>query len=334
MRAVVCREFGDFQNMRVEDTPPPELTPRGVRIGVRVAGMSYGGVLIVAGRYQRKPPLPFTPGSEVAGVVLEVAEGVTRMKPGDRVYANPDWGGEAEEVVAHEVNVHPMPYDMSFDEGVQMPNSYATAAACLTWTAELQAGETVLVHAAAGGVGIPAVEMAKAMGATVIACASSAEKLAHAAAHGADHGIDYSAGGFRDQVKALTDGRGADVIIDSVGGDVTLESLRCIAREGRIITIGYASGTIPEVPINYLMLKSASIRGLNYGTYFGWSPGDGRETHAPRVFALHERMMEWYRAGALKPEVGPRYRLEDFRDAMAAIMERRAVGKVVLDLGI
>ena len=334
MRAIVCREFGDFENMQVEHIPPPPMIPRGVRIAVRVAGLSFGGTLIVAGRYQRKPPLPFTPGTEVAGEVLEVAEGVTRVKPGDRVYANPDWGGEAEQVVAHEVNVHPMPDGMSFDEAVQMPNSYATAAACLTWTADLQAGESVLVHAAAGGVGIPAVEMAKAMGATVIACASSPEKLAHAAAHGADHGIDYSRGGFREEVKALTGGRGADVIIDSVGGEVTLESLRCVAREGRIVTIGYASGEIPSVPINYLMLKSASIRGLNYGTYFGWSPGDGREKHAPKVFALQERMMEWYRAGALKPAIGARFPLEGFREAMADIVERRAVGKVVLDLGL
>ena len=331
MRAIVCREFGDFGNMAVEDIPPPALTPGGVRIGVRVAGLSYGGTLVVAGHYQRKPPLPFIPGTEVAGEVLEVAQGVTRVKPGDLVYANPDWGGEAEQVVAHDVNVHPMPSGMRFDEGVQMPNSYATAAACLTWTADLRPGETVLVHAAAGGVGIPAVEMGKAMGATVIACASSAEKLAHAAAHGADHGIDYSAGRFRDEVKALTDGRGADVIVDSVGGAVTLESLRCIAREGRIVTIGYASGDIPAVPINYLMLKSASLRGLNYGIYIGWSPGDGRVEHAPKVFALQERMMDWYRAGALRPEVGPRFALEDFRDAMAAIVERRAVGKVVLD---
>lgn len=334
MRAVVCREFGAFEDMAVEEMPPPPMIPRGVRIAVRMAGLSYGGTLVVAGRYQRKPPLPFTPGTEVAGEVLEVAEGVTRVKPGDRVYANPDWGGEAEQVVAHEVNVHPMPAGMGFDEAVQMPNSYATAAACLTWTAELKPGETVLVHAAAGGVGIPAVEMAKAMGARVIACASSAEKLAHAAAHGADHGIDYSSGHFRDEVKALTGGRGADVIIDSVGGAVTLESLRCIAREGRLVTIGYASGDIPEVPINYLMLKSASLRGLNYGIYIGWSPGDGREQHAPRVFALQERMMDWYRAGALKPEVGPRFALEQFSEAMTAIVERRAVGKVVLDMSL
>lgn len=333
MRAVLCREFGPYENLKLEEVPPPALPETGVRIATRAAGVSFATSLIVTGRYQRKPPLPFVPGTEVAGIVTETGPGVTHVQPGDRVLASIDWGGQAEEAVALADGVHPMPDGMGFVEATTFPVSYATSYAALVWKANLAEGETLLVHGAAGAVGLAAVEIGKALGAEVIATASTAEKLELARAHGADHAVNYTNQDLAPTVKFLTRDRGADVVFDPVGGEVTLASLRCLAREGRLLTIGYAGGTIPEIPANLLLVKNLSVIGLNYGTYLGWSPGDNRALYAPRVAELQHRLAELYTAGHLRPFVSHRFRLDDFQAAMQTVLARRALGKVVLEMG-
>ena len=333
MRAVVCHAFGPFENLLLEEAPAPELRPGTVRIRHEAIGVSFATHLVVAGRYQRRPPLPFSPGTEVAGVVAEVGGGTTRVRPGDRVLATLDWGGQAEQSVAPEVCVHPIPDAMGFAEATNFALSYPTSYAALVWKARLQAGEVVLVHGAAGAVGIAAVEIAKALGACVIATAGNAEKVDLAIAHGADHGVVYGEDGVAAAVKALTEGRGADVIIDPIGGPVTRDSLRAINREGRLLALGFASGAIPEIPANLLLLKNISALGLNYGTYVGWGPEDDREEFAPEVSALQQQLFTWFEEGRLHPVVSHRFPLERFQEAMATVLSRASRGKVVLEPG-
>ncbi|MBV8411641.1 MAG: NADPH:quinone oxidoreductase family protein, partial [Alphaproteobacteria bacterium] len=245
---MICRQWGGPEVLRLEDVEPAPLKSSQVRIRIRAAGVSFATTLVIAGKYQRRPPFPFAPGTEASGVVTEVDPACRRIKIGDEVIAVLDWGGLAEEVVAHEVNVFAKPRTVGFVEAIQLAISYPTSAASLTWPAvlDVQKGQTLLVHAAAGGVGMAAVEIGKLLGATVIATAGGARKTAFAKAHGADHVIDYRAADFRDEVLKLTDGRGVDRVYDPVGGDVFAQSLRCMALESRICPIGFASGTIPQ----------------------------------------------------------------------------------------
>ena len=328
MRAVICDDWCAFEDLRLGTAPVPELQPGGVRIAIRYAGVSFATTLVVAGKYQRRPPLPFVPGTEITGEVIECAPGVTRCKPGDSVLAPIDWGGYAEQVVASEHNVHTLPDGLPLDAAVALCISYPTSYGGLMWRGGLKAGETLLVHGAAGGVGLAAVEIGLAAGARVIAVASSEEKRAILAARGVDAAIGPD--GFREQVEDLTDGAGLDMVYDPVGGDVTRPSLSCLRVGGRLVTIGFAGGDIPSVPLNLLLIKNISVMGFNWGEYVGWGPTDRRETFSEPVAEMMAALTGWWQAGKIKPTVHRQFDLADFAAAMAELRERRAIGRVVL----
>jgi len=335
MKAMICSKWGEPEDLKLQDVERPPLKAGQVRIKIRAAGVSFATTLVIAGKYQRRPPLPFAPGAEASGVVIEADPACRRLKAGDEVVAVLDWGGLAEEAVAHEVNVFAKPRNVSFVEAIQLAISYPTSAGALTWpmALDVQKGHTLLVHAAAGGVGMAAVEIGKILGATVIATAGGARKTAFAKAHGADHVIDYSTTDFREEVLKLTAGRGVDRVYDPVGGDIFTQSLRCMATEARICPIGFAGGTIPQIPANLLLLKSIAVMGFNYGYYAGWSPHDARFEEAAKTFALMERIRGWCEAGLCRPHVDRTYRLEEAPQAMAALLERSVTGRlaVVID---
>ena len=332
MKAMICRQWGGPEELRLEEFDRPALKRGQVRIAVRAAGVSFATTLVIAGKYQRRPPFPFAPGTEVSGVVIEVDAACRRLKVGDEVVAVLDWGGLAEEAVAHEVNVFPKPKTVGFVEAIQLAISYPTSGGALTWPTvlDVQKGQTLLVHAAAGGVGMAAVEIGKILGATVIATAGGARKAAFAREHGADHVIDYSASDFREEVLRITAGRGVDRVYDPVGGEVFAQSLRCMAVEGRICPIGFAGGTIPQIPANILLVKSIAVMGFNYGYYAGWSLHDARLEEADRTFALMERIRGWCEEGLCKPHVDRTFRLDQAAEAMRALLERKVTGRVAI----
>jgi len=335
MRAVYCRDWRPFDELEIADLPDPPPPEKGLRIAVQAAGVSFATSLVVQGKYQRKPPRPFTPGTEVAGVVEAVGPGAARFKVGDKVFAVIDWGGLAEKATALEVNTYPMPEGMAFAEAISLTNSYGTSAAALTWPhlLNLQAGETLLVHGAAGGVGIAAVEIGKILGATVIATAGSAEKLEIVRRHGADHAINYREDDFRQAVLDVTGGRGVDACYDPVGGEVFMQSLRCMAVEGRIMPVGFAGGEIQQIPANLLLVKNITVCGLNLGYYTGWSPHDARYESEPRMRPMMERLAEWHKAGLIRPELAAAFPIDRFKDAMAMVLGRQSIGRVALVFG-
>jgi NADPH2:quinone reductase len=332
MRGVLVKEWTEFENLEIADCPSPKLGKGQLRIATQAAGVSFATSLVVAGRYQRKPPLPFVPGTEAAGIVTEVAGDVSTFKIGDRVVCILDWGGLAQEAVANAVNTYPIPDSLEFHRAICFASSYSTSYAALTWPhlLRLQAGETLLVHGAAGGVGMAAVEIGKILGATVIATVGSAEKAAFATAHGADHVINTSDMPFRDAVLELTGGVGANVIYDPVGGDVFAQSLRCIAPEGRTMPVGFAGGTIQQIPANILLVKNITVCGLNMGYYVGWSPNDMRHKYAGRMRDAMAQLFDWFEAGRLNPEVSHCFALDDFQQAMAVVLGRQSIGRVAL----
>ncbi len=332
MRGVLVKQWTDFDKLAIEDCRVPPLGPRDVRIGTQAAGVSFATSLMVQGRYQRKPPLPFVPGTEVAGIVTETGPEVTRARVGDRVCAIVDWGGLAEAATAPEFHVFPLPDGLAFHRAICFTNSYATSYAALIWPhlLRLREGETLLVHGAVGGVGIAAIEIGKILGAKVLATVGSEEKIAIAEAHGADHVINYRDGPFREPVLELTDGRGADVIYDPVGGEVFAESLRCIAPEGRIMPVGFAGGTIQQIPANMLLVKNITVSGLNMSYYFGWGPDDVRLEYADRLDEGMRQLFAWFEAGRLQPRVSHSFALGDFREAMATVLGRRSLGRVAV----
>ena len=333
MRAVVCRAYGHYRDLKVEDVPPPAMRPGGVRVAVHATGVSFANTLAIAGRHQNKAALPFTPGTEVGGVVLECAPGVTTCKPGDRVSAGMEHGGFAAEVIARAENVYPIPHAMDFAAATHFPTLYGTAYGALAWRARLAPGEVLLVHGAAGGSGLAAVEVGKALGATVIATAGSDEKLAVVAEHGADHVVNYGREDVRERVLALTAGRGADVVFDPVGGDVFDVSLRCTAPEGRILVIGFAAGRIPQAPANILLVKNVTVSGFYWGYYLGW----GKTKAPPEQQALLQDAMKtmfgWYEQGRLRPVTCATLDLAEFATGLDMVVERRVIGKVVLTTG-
>jgi NADPH2:quinone reductase len=333
VKAIVCHAFGDFHDLKVEDSPPPPLVAGSVRIAVEAASISFATSLWVAGKYQHKPPLPFVPGSEFVGTVIECAPDAGRFKPGARVLAVSGWGGYAEEAVVTEHTVYPIPADIDAGAALHLATSYATAYGALVWRAGIEPGETLLVLAAAGGVGLAAVEIGCVLGAKVIAAAGGAEKCAIAKAHGAQAAIDYSMGDLRAEIRNATAGRGIDVVFDPVGGASFDAALRSLVPGGRHVVIGFAGGAIPQIPANLLLVKNIAVLGFNIGMWYGWSVNDERAKHEPEMRAAFEQIFAWYGEGRLNPLVSQVYPLERFADAQDAVLGRRSVGKVVLKIG-
>ncbi len=326
MRAVVANGFEGLDGLTlVDDAPEPPMTPGGVRIRVHAAGLNFADTLMVKGEYQVKPPSPFSPGLEVSGEVIETDGAVTRVRPGERVMAVLPHGGYAAEAVAHETAVYRIPDNLGYAEAAGFPVVYGTSHIGLRDKIRLRAGETLLVNGAAGGVGLTAVEIAKKMGAAVIAAAGGADKLAIAEKYGADHLIDYRREDIRARVKQLTGGRGADAVYDPVGGPAFDASLRAAAQGGRILIVGFASGTVPRIPANILLVKNISAVGYYWGAHLKLDPDLVENSFA--------ELLEWVEAGDLAPHVSHTYDLADYREALEALSGRKSSGKVVLLTG-
>ncbi len=320
MRAIRIHELAGIGALQLEEVAAPTPGPGEVRLAVHAAGVNFADSLMLTGVYQFIPPLPFIPGMEAAGEVLEVGPGVAEFKPGDRVLAPMRSGAYAEEALVDAGHLVAMPESMSYTDGAAFPIAYGTSHLALTHRTRLLPGEVLLVLGAAGGVGLTAVEVGKALGATVIACASSDEKLRIAESHGADHLINYASEDIRARVKALTGG--ADVVYDPVGGAASHEAMRCLNYEGRLITLGFASGDIPKIPANYLLVKNISAIGYSFSTYRFEQPDVMRHT-------LTETCA-WYGDGKLKPHISATYPLKDTAAALTSLVERRSTGKVVI----
>ncbi|MEX0744473.1 MAG: NADPH:quinone oxidoreductase family protein [Phycisphaeraceae bacterium] len=326
MRAVIVREHGPLARHRLETVPDP-IPGRGeVLIEARAIGVNFPDLMVMQGSYQLLPPPPFNPGKEVAGVVGAVGEGVTRVRLGDHVMALPEYGTYAEKVVVSEQHCFRMPDRMPFDEGAVLALAYQTAHFALVERGAYRPGETVLVTGASGGVGLAAVQLAKALGATVIAGVTSKEKGELCRRHGADHVVDLAAPklreSLRDQVYAAVGKGGVDIVLDSVGGDAFDGALRALAWRGRLVSIGFAAGRIPEVKAGYLLVKSISVSGLQWTDYRAREPG--------RVQRVQDEIYALYGEGKLKPEITARYPLERFAEALSRFEARQVQGKVVL----
>ncbi len=322
MRAVMCEKWGGPRDLAWAEIEPPTLGEGGVRIRVAAAGVNFADTLMIAGHYQNKPPFPFSPGLEVAGEVTECAPDATRVRVGDRVLAFTGYGGFAEQVATAEANVYPIPDAMDFVTAAAFPVVYFTAHFGLDNLVRLAAGETVLVLGAAGGVGIAAVEIAKRMGATVIACAGGPEKIAITRDHGADHGIDHRCEDIRQRAKTLTGGRGVDAVFDPVGGDAFTSALRSTRPGGRILVVGFASGTIPQIPANILLVKNVTVIGYSMG---------GHRARDPKLADRSiQELYAWWAEGALKPRVSRTVPLKDAAVALEALAGRTSTGKIVL----
>lgn len=325
MRALVCNEYGPPEALVIEAQDDPIPGPGQILVDVAAAGINFPDVLSIAGKYQVKTPTPFVAGNEAAGVVAAIGDQVTHFTVGDKVIITTRGGTFAEKCVADEMTSMPLPAGLSFEQGAGFAVTYGTSYHALKQSAKLQAGETVLVLGAAGGVGVTAVEIAKAMGARVIAAASTVEKLDFARAAGADETINYSDVPLKETVKALTEGQGVDIVYDPVGGELADQALRATAWHGRYLVIGFASGDIPRFPANIALLKEASIIGVWWGTWAAKNP----KLQMQNV----REMAAMIKDGILTPRVTESYPLDHFVDAFKAITERRALGKVVLRMG-
>ena len=322
MKALYCRAFGPETDLTVEEIDSPVPSAGEVLVSVQAAGLNFPDLLCVRGEYQFKPPLPFVPGSEGAGVVPAVGEGVSGVSVDDRVCFNGLSGAFAEEIAIPATAVTQIPDSMLFEQAAGLTIVYGTSYYALKQRAGLQRGDTLLVLGAAGGVGLSAVELGAAMGARVIAAASSEQKLAIAAEHGAELGIDYSKEDLKNRIKELTDGAGANVIYDPVGGELAEAAFRGIAWEGRHLVIGFASGPIPKLPLNLPLLKGAAAVGVFWGSWTKREP----EAHKQNMAEL----FELFTKGAIQPHVSSTYPLGQFLDAFGEVSGRRAIGKVIL----
>jgi NADPH2:quinone reductase len=323
-KAVVCRELGPPERLLLETFASKPLMTGQVRVAVRAAGINFPDILMAAGEYQLKPELPFTPGMEAAGDVVEVDGAAKGVSVGDRVIVKMRHGAYADEAVVTASQLTPLPSNFDYAEGATFLAAHGTAYHGLIDRGQLQPGEVLLVHGAGGGVGLAAVEMGKMLGATVIAAASSEDKLAVAQARGADHLVLYSREPFRDAVKRITEGRGADVVFDPVGGTVFEDSVRCIAWGARLLVIGFTGG-IGLARTNLLLIKGASVLGVRAGEAVRRNPALG-ETR-------QKLLLEWAEAGKIRPNVSHRLPLQDYAKAMRLLIERKAIGRVALMMG-
>ena len=322
MKAILCKEFGPPESLVYEEVPSPKPGPGEVVVTMKAASVNFPDVLIIQNKYQFKPPLPFSPGSELAGVVKEIGDGVKNVKPGDKVIAFTGHGAFAEEVKTEAARLIPLPQKMDFPTGAAFILTYGTTDHALRDRAALKAGESLLVLGAAGGVGLAAVEIGKALGARVIACASTADKLAVCREHGADETINYATEDLRERIKALTGGRGVDVVYDAVGGPYSEPAFRSIAWRGRLLVVGFAAGDIPKLPLNLPLLKGASIVGVFWGDF---------ARREPRAFGESVAQLgRWYAEGKLRPHVSQTFPLAKAVDALKLMAARQVKGKVVL----
>ncbi len=322
MKAVLCKAYGMPDTLVIEELEPLHPGKGQVVVSVKACGVNFPDTLIIQGKYQFKPELPFSPGSEVAGIVKEVGEDVKGYKAGDHVIAFTGWGGFAEEVVVDAVKLIPMPPGLDFTVASAFVLTYGTAHHALKDRAQLQPGETLLVLGAAGGVGLASIEIGKQLGATVIAAASSDEKLETCRQHGASEFINYATQDLRERIKQITGGKGIDVVFDPVGGDFTEPALRSIAWKGRYLVIGFAAGDIPRIPLNLTLLKGSSIVGVFWGAFAEREPQHNAEN-------LRE-LLTWLAQGKLRPHISATYPLERAADALYDMMNRKVQGKVVL----
>ena len=322
MKALLCKEFGPPEQLVLEDISLPEPGEGQVVAQVKACSINFPDTLIIQGKYQFKPEMPFAPGSDVAGIVTKVGPGVTHTKVGDHVLGFLGWGGLAEEVVADESKFVPLPPDFDFVLGAAFALTYTTSYYALKDRAKLQPGETLLVLGAAGGVGLAAVELGKVMGAKVIAAASSDEKLAVCRRYGADEMINYSNEDLKARLKTLTSGRGVDVVYDPVGGPYSEMALRNTAWEGRFLVIGFTNGEIPRIPLNLTLLKGCSIVGVFYGSFAQRDPKSNMHNT--------QQLLRWIHEGKLNPLISETYPLERAADAIKRVADRKAVGKIVV----
>ena len=325
MKAVLCKAYGPPETLVFEEIEPPVPGPGEAVISVKAASVNFPDVLIIENKYQVKPPLPFSPGSELAGVVAAVGEGVTTVRAGDRVMAITGYGAFAEAVKADARRLLPIPPGMDFPTAAAFGLTYATSEHALVDRGALKSGETLLVLGAAGGVGLAAIEIGKILGARVIACASTDDKLAVCREHGADETINYATDDLRERIKTLTTGAGADVVYDPVGGSYTELALRSIAWRGRLLVVGFAAGEIPKIPLNLTLLKGCSIVGVFWGDFTRREP--------QRFAEAMLRLGRWYAEGRLKPHISATFPLDRAPDALALMAARKVTGKVVLTVG-
>jgi NADPH2:quinone reductase len=322
MKAVLCKEYGLPGSLVLEEVASPKPATGQVVVSVKACGVNFPDTLIIQGKYQFKPAMPFSPGGEVAGVVKEIGEGVTRVKPGDRVIAFNTWGGFAEEMVVDADRTIPMPAGMDFVPASAFVLTYGTSYHALKDRAEIKAGETLLVLGAAGGVGLAAIQLGKALGARVVAAASSDAKLQVCRDNGADETINYGSEDLRARVKAITAGKGVDVVYDPVGGPYSELALRDMAWKGRFLVVGFAAGDIPKVPLNLTLLKGCSIVGVFWGSFTKNEPEKNRENNW--------ELMAMYAAGKIKPHIHAVYPLDRAAEALNEVLNKRVTGKVVL----
>lgn len=324
MKAVVCRQFGPPDSLKVEELPSPRPGPGEVVVSVQAASLNFPDLLIIENKYQLKPPLPFSPGSELSGLVKELGDGVSGWRPGERVLAVTGFGAFAEEVGVEAARLVPIPDGMDFVTAAAFLLTYGTCDHALRDRGRLAAGDTLLVLGAAGGVGIAAIEVGKALGARVIACASSDEKLAACRQHGADATINTTSEELREGIRRVTDGKGVDVVLDPVGGPQTELALRSLAWRGRLLVVGFAAGEIPRIPLNLTLLKGCSIAGVFWGDF---------ARREPQAFAESVAQLgRFYREGKLRPHVSATFPLERAKEALKLLASRKAIGKLVLSV--
>ncbi len=325
MKAVLCKQFGPPDSLVVEELPALRAGPGEVVVSVKAASVNFPDVLIIQNKYQFKPPLPFSPGSELAGVVKEAGAGVQGWRPGDRVMAFTTYGAFAEEVKTEPARLFPIPPGMDFIQAAAFLLTYGTTDHALRDRGALAAGETFLVLGASGGVGLAAIQIGKALGARVIACASSEDKLAVCRSHGADAAINYASEDLRERIKALTEGKGVDVIYDAVGGAYTEPAFRSIAWRGRLLVVGFAAGEIPKLPLNLALLKGAAVVGVFWGDFTRREPA--------RFGDSVRQLAKWYQEGRLRPHISETFPLEKAAEALKRMAARQVKGKVVLTVG-
>jgi NADPH2:quinone reductase len=322
MKAVLCTHFGTPDDLELADIPEPKPGLGEAVVDVKAAALNFFDLLIIAGKYQHKPPFPFSPAAEFAGIVESVGAGVRDFAPGDRVIGWTGWGAAREKIAAGAAHLVKLPQNLDFERGAGLTVTYATTLYGLRERGELKAGETLVVLGASGGVGLAAIEIGKIMGARVIACASSDEKLAFAKAHGADETVNYASEDLRDALKRLGGARGIDVVYDPVGGRYAEPALRSLGWEGRYLVVGFAAGDIPKIPLNLVLLKSCDIRGVLWGA---WTMRDPKGQAA-----LMKEIAAWCAEGKLSAHVHAAYPLSETAAALKAIAERKVMGKIVL----